>query len=108
MSTITTSPALPDLVSARAAAKALGCSVATINRRIDAGALEAVDISGPGGKRPVRRIKRESLESLLRPISPKASDSPFTAALAELVSAAPRLTDEQAARIGEILRTGGE
>jgi len=58
----------PRRTDARVAAKALGCSAATNNRRVDAGALEAVDINSPGGKRPVRRIKRESLEALPKPI----------------------------------------
>lgn len=100
----TTFTVLPDFVPVRVAAKYLGCSVATINRRIESGALEVVDISGPGAKRPMRRIRRESLEALLRPVEPLSQ--PFTTAMADLFAAAPKLTDEQARRIGEILRAG--
>lgn len=102
----TTPTVLPDFVPVRAAAKYLGCSVATINRRIESGALEIVDISGPGALRPMRRIRRESLEAMLRPVEPPSQS--FATTLADLVAAAPSLTDEQARRIGEILRAGGE
>lgn len=95
---------LPDFVPVRAAAKFLGCSIATVNRRIESGVLEVVDISGPGAKRPMRRIRRESLEALLRPVEPPSE--PFVSTMAELFAAAPKLTDEQARRIGEILRAG--
>jgi excisionase family DNA binding protein len=99
---------LPDLVPVSLAAEYLGCSIATVNRRIRSGALRAVDISSPGAGQPTRRIPRDSLEALLKPIERKPAANPFAAALAELVAAAPRLTDEQAARIGDILRGGGE
>lgn len=94
---------LPDFVLVRAAAKYLGCSVATINRRFESGALEIVDFSGPGARRPMGRIRRESLEAMLRPVEPPSQS--FAATLADL-AAAPSLTDEQARRIGEILRAG--
>lgn len=100
----TTPTALPDFVPVRAAARYLGCSIATVNRRIETGALAVVDISGPGAQRPMRRIRRESLEALLRPVEPPRE--PFTTAMADLFAAAPRLTDEQASRIAEILRAG--
>ena len=95
-----TSTAFPDFVPVRAAAKYLGCSIATVNRRIDSGVLEVVDISGPGAKCPMRRIRRESLEALLRPVEPPSE--PFVSTMAELFAAAPKLTDEQASRIAEI------
>ena len=104
MSISTSVSTLPDFVPVRSAAKYLGCSVATINRRIASGALEIVDISGPGAARPMRRIKRESLEALLRPVEPPSE--PFTSTMAELFAAAPKLTDDQATRIAAILRAG--
>lgn len=55
-------------VSIAEAGRILGVSVATVYRRINAGHLQAFDISDPNSPQRTIRLRRSDVEGLLRPL----------------------------------------
>lgn len=103
MATTATAPPPDDLITRSQAAKILGVSVDTIQRRIESRSLEAFDVRAPGSQQPTWRVSRSAVEAHRR--STLTEHELIDEAVARLVALAPRLDDEKKA--GVIAALGG-
>lgn len=60
----------PEFITYADAARLLSVSVDTIERRVQAKALQRYDIDNPGAARAARRVRRSDVLRLARPVDP--------------------------------------
>ena len=89
----------PEFITYADAARLLSVSVDTIERRIQAKALQRYDIDNPGAARAARRVRRSDVLRLARPVDPDG----LTSAVADAARNASLYGEAQTARLANEL-----